>query len=69
MTIKIIGDNMNTERSKNYNWMVNEARLAFAKLNKIKRAEVSTMEEKTLVTIELSKMDYNEIRNELKKYN
>lgn len=60
---------MNTERSKNYNWMVNEARLAFAKLNKIKRAEVSTMEEKTLVTIELSKMDYNEIRNELKKYN
>ncbi len=59
---------MNTERSKNYNWMVNEARINFDKLNKIKRAEVASMEEKTLITIELNKMDAKEVWNELKKY-
>lgn len=52
---------------KNYNWMINEARGHFTELNKIMRSKVQTMEEKTLVTIELYKMDAQEIWNKLKQ--
>ena len=49
------------------NWLVKEAGIARATLNKIRRAKCGTFEEKLMASIEVSKMDYAEVCAALKQ--
>lgn len=51
---------------QNSNWMVKEAAANFTALNKIVRAECKTIEQKTLATIRLTKLNAKQISAELK---